>query len=70
MFAFSFGHRGPLKEALTDAIYAGFAEDRKGSIEPGKLADRVVIDRDILTIPGDQNEDIKVEMTLIGGRVV
>jgi hypothetical protein len=54
----------------TDAAYAGFEEDRKGSIEPGKLADLVVIDRDILTIPEDQIKDIKVEMTLIHGKVV
>jgi len=33
------------------------------------FADRVLIDRDILTIPEDQVKDIKVEMTLIGGRV-
>ena len=63
-----------VKEALrmytTDAAYAGFEEDRKGSIEPGKLADLVVIDRDILTIPEDQIKDIKVEMTLIHGKVV
>jgi predicted amidohydrolase YtcJ len=63
-----------VKEALrmytADAAYAGFEEDRKGSIEPEKLADLVVIDRDILTIPDDQIKDIKVEMTLIDGKVV
>ena len=54
----------------TDAAYAGFEEDRKGSIEAGKLADLVVIDRDILTIPEDRIKDIKVEMTLIDGKIV
>jgi predicted amidohydrolase YtcJ len=63
-----------VKEALrmytTDAAYAGFEEDRKGSIETGKFADLAVIDRDILAIPENQIKDIKVEMTLLGGKVV
>ena len=34
--------------------YMQFSEKQKGSIEPGKLADMVVIDRDFLTVPEDQ----------------
>ncbi len=50
--------------------YLIFQEDNLGSIQPGKLADLVVIDRDYLTVPADQIKDIKVVMTMVGGRVV
>lgn len=43
---------------------------RLGTIETGKFADRVLIDCDILNIPEDRVKDIKVELTLNGGRVV
>jgi predicted amidohydrolase YtcJ len=44
-------------------------ENDLGSIQPGKLADLVVMDRDYLTIPGDQIKEIKPVMTMIGGKV-
>ena len=47
-----------------------FQEDTLGSIQPGKLADLVVLDRDYLTIPADQIKDIKPVMTMVGGRIV
>jgi predicted amidohydrolase YtcJ len=47
-----------------------FQEDNLGSIQPGKFADLVVLDRDYLTVPVDQIKDIKSVMTLVGGRVV
>jgi hypothetical protein len=47
-----------------------FRENDLGSIQPGKLADLVVLDRDYLTIPADQIKDIKPVMTMVGGRVV
>jgi predicted amidohydrolase YtcJ len=47
-----------------------FEEDNLGSIQPGKLADMVVLDRDYLTVPADQIKDIKPVMTMVGGRVV
>jgi hypothetical protein len=50
--------------------YFIFREDDLGSIEPGKLADLVVIDRDYLTVPADQIKDIRPVMTMVGGRIV
>jgi hypothetical protein len=47
-----------------------FQEDNLGSIQPGKLADLVVLDRDYLTVPADQIKDITSVMTIVGGRVV
>ena len=47
-----------------------FQENDLGSIQPGKLADLVVLDRDYLTIPADQIKDIKPVMTMVGGRIV
>jgi len=50
--------------------YSGFEEKVKGSIESGKFADLIVIDRDILTIPENEIKDIKVVMTVIDGKIV
>ena len=50
--------------------YLVFQENNLGSIQPGKLADLVVLDRDYLTIPADQIKDIKPVMTMLGGRIV
>ena len=47
-----------------------FHEDDLGALQPGKLADVVVLDRDYLTVPADQIKDIKPTMTIVGGRVV
>ncbi len=47
-----------------------FEEAHKGSIEAGKLADFVVLDRDILTCPVDDIKDTRVEATYLGGAKV
>ncbi len=46
-----------------------FEENNLGSIQPGKLADLIVLDRDYLTIPADQIREIKPVLTMVGGRV-
>ncbi len=51
------------------AAYRHFAERVKGSIEPGKLADLTVIDRDYLTCPEDQIKAIEPVMTIIDGQI-
>jgi hypothetical protein len=53
----------------TNAAYASFEENIKGSIAPGKLADMVVLSADPLKSPPEQLKDIRVEMTIIDGRV-
>jgi predicted amidohydrolase YtcJ len=53
-----------------DAAYASFEESIKGSIEEGKLADLTVLYSDPHTVPPSKIADIKVEMTIIGGRAV
>jgi hypothetical protein len=45
-------------------------ENNLGSIQPGKLADLVVLDRDYLSIPAEQIKDIKPTLTIMGGRIV
>ncbi len=45
-------------------------EKEKGSLEAGKLADLIVTDRDILTCPVAEWRDVKVEYTVLGGKVV
>jgi predicted amidohydrolase YtcJ len=50
--------------------YAAFEEDVKGSIEPGKIADLVVLSDDLLTIPPEDIKDVKVEMTIFDGEII
>jgi predicted amidohydrolase YtcJ len=49
--------------------YFFFRENDLGSIQSGKLADLVVIDRDYLTVPADQIKDITPVMTMVGGKI-
>ena len=51
------------------AAYLQFADDTRGSLEPGKLADLVVIDRDYLTVPEDDIRNIQPVMTIVDGKV-
>ncbi len=50
--------------------YLFFRENDLGSIQAGRFADIVVMDKDYLTIPADQIKDIKSVMTIVGGRIV
>ena len=50
--------------------YAGFQEKTMGSITPGKYADFVILDRDIMTIPANEILNTKVISTWIAGRAV
>jgi hypothetical protein len=52
------------------SAYASFEEDIKGSLQTGKLADMVVLSKDILTIPEDEMLDAKVVYTILGGKII
>jgi predicted amidohydrolase YtcJ len=62
-----------IREALTlytrNGAYIGFEEKQKGTLEPGKLADFIIIDRDVLSIPSDQLKDVQVLKTFVGGEL-
>jgi predicted amidohydrolase YtcJ len=47
-----------------------FDENKKGTIEPGKLADLAVLSADFMSVPEEQIKDIKVDQTIVGGKVV
>jgi predicted amidohydrolase YtcJ len=50
--------------------YGVFAEDRRGRLAPGYLADLVLLDRDLTRIPPEEIEQAAVRATVVGGRVV
>ena len=47
-----------------------FEEDQKGSIEPGKAADLVILAEDPCTVAAEKIGKIKIEMTLVDGEIV
>lgn len=49
--------------------YASFEEDIKGSIEPGKLADIAILSEDLTSIPSKQIKNVKVDLTMVGGKI-
>ena len=53
-----------------EGAYASFEENLKGSIEPGKLADITILSEDLTSIPPEKIRDVKVEMTMVGGRLL
>lgn len=52
------------------AAKAAFEENLKGSLEPGKMADFVVLEDDIMTVPADDLARLNVKETYIGGELV
>ena len=59
-----------LKSYTLWAAYGAFEENTKGSLTPGKLADIVVLSKDITTVPDEEIRQAKVVYTIVGGRVV
>ncbi|MCS7155020.1 MAG: amidohydrolase [Bacteroidota bacterium] len=59
-----------LRAFTLGAAYAAFEEDLKGSLEPGKLADFIVIDQDVFTIPEREIANVRVLETWLGGERV
>ncbi|HUF69444.1 MAG TPA: amidohydrolase [Longimicrobiales bacterium] len=59
-----------LRMTTFNAAFIGFEEQKKGSIEVGKLADLAILTGDFLTVPEDQIMKIKSYMTIVDGKVV
>jgi hypothetical protein len=59
-----------LRAYTSGAAYAEYMEQEKGSLERGKLADFVMIDRDLTRIAPETIRDAKIIMTVVGGTVV
>lgn len=67
-------HRVDIYEALKMYTYNGaygiFEENRKGTLTVGKLADIVILDNDILSVPSDRIEHINIKVTIKSGEVL
>jgi predicted amidohydrolase YtcJ len=63
-----------MKEAITmytrNGAYITREEKIKGTLQPGKLADMIVLQNDLLTISPEKILDTKIDMTIVGGRVL
>ena len=59
-----------LRMMTINNAYITMEEDVKGSLEPGKLADLVVLSGDYLTVPDEQIKELKALATVLGGKVV
>jgi hypothetical protein len=54
---------------LNSAWFAG-ADDRRGSLEPGKFADLAVLSKDYMSVPAGEIGGIESVLTMVGGRIV
>jgi predicted amidohydrolase YtcJ len=59
-----------IKGYTINGAFAEFDEDRKGSLEVGKLADLVVLGKDLFGIPPEEIQKVPVLMTIVGGCIV
>ena len=59
-----------IRTVTINGAYTSFEENVKGSIEPGKYADFVVLSGDILTVPAERIKDLNVRATVLAGKTV
>jgi predicted amidohydrolase YtcJ len=59
-----------IKAYTIDGAYSAWEEGIKGSIEPGKLADLIIVDRDPLTIGGDDLKNVQTLLTMVDGEIL
>jgi predicted amidohydrolase YtcJ len=64
------GVEDSLRAYTSGAAYASFDEARKGTLAPGQLADFVMLDRNLFEVAPAQIRDVKVDLTVVGGKVV
>jgi hypothetical protein len=58
-----------LRSYTINAAFAGFEDDIKGSLKPGKVADVTVFSQDLMTVPEDRIPSTKILYTIVGGAV-
>jgi hypothetical protein len=59
-----------LRAYTIGSAWFSFDEDKRGSLEPGKMADLAVLSKDYMTVPLDQIESIESLLTIVGGKIV
>jgi hypothetical protein len=59
-----------IKYYTLGSAYASFEEGIKGSLEPGKLADMIVLSKDLFTIDAEEILTTEIQMTILGGKIV
>lgn len=59
-----------LRSFTLDAAYAAHLEADLGTLQPGKLADLVVLSQDIMQVPASAIADTTIALTMVGGRIV
>jgi predicted amidohydrolase YtcJ len=59
-----------IKAYTLGAAFAGRREKEEGSLEPGKLADLIIVDQDLFKIPASQVNKTQVLLTMVGGKTV
>ena len=59
-----------LKAYTSMGAYSSFEEGIKGTLEPGKLADIIMLSQDLFTIDPMKTADTRVELTVMGGKVI
>jgi predicted amidohydrolase YtcJ len=64
------GIRDALRMYTANGPYLTWEEKIKGTLEPGKLADVIVLDSDPLTSPPEKLLTTKVDLTIVGGKIV
>ncbi|AJP70680.1 amidohydrolase [Sphingomonas hengshuiensis] len=68
------GEKVPLKDAIRmytlAPAYLNFLEKERGSIEPGKVGDLVVLGQDILSVDPERIKEIPIDMTIVAGKVL
>jgi predicted amidohydrolase YtcJ len=59
-----------LRAYTIGSAWFSFDENKRGSLEPGKLADLAVLSKDYMTVPLDQLESVESLLTMVGGKIV